>query len=80
MVRRRALLEILKTGLDKRSQHHVHLSSDIETAIKVGQRHGKAFVFTVLAAEMALEGYKFYLSDNEVWLTENVPVKFLREH
>ena len=75
-----AVLEILKTGLDKRRRHHVHLSSDIETAIKVGQRHGEAFVFTVLAAEMAAEGYKFYLSENGVWLTDNVPVKFLREY
>lgn len=70
--------EILKTGLEKRARHHVHLSLDIETAIKVGQRHGKPFVLEVLSGEMATEGHEFYLSDNGVWLTDHVPPKFLR--
>lgn len=72
--------EILKTGLQKRARHHVHLSLDIETAIKVGQRHGKPFVFEVLSGEMATEGHEFYLSDNGVWLTDHVPPKFLRSN
>jgi len=73
-----AVDNILKTGLDKRKRHHVHLSCDIETAIRVGQRHGQVFVFEVLSGDMAADGYEFYLSDNGVWLTERVPVKFLR--
>ena len=40
---------ILDTGLEKRNRQHVHLSSDLETAIKVGQRHGKPFIFKVLS-------------------------------
>ena len=35
------LESILKTGLQKRNRHHVHLSSNMETAIDVGKRHGK---------------------------------------
>lgn len=70
---------ILQTGLDKRQRQHVHLSQDIETAIKVGQRHGKPFVFEVAAGQMFREEYKFYLSDNNVWLTDHVPAKFLKE-
>lgn len=68
---------ILATGLEKRSRQHVHLSSDLETAIKVGQRHGKPFVFKVLAEQMYRDKFEFYLSDNGVWLTDNVPTKYL---
>lgn len=68
---------ILTTGLDKRGRQHVHLSSDKETAITVGKRHGKPRVFIVAAGQMRTEGYSFYLSDNNVWLIESVPVKYL---
>ncbi len=70
--------QILADGLDKRSRHHVHLSVDLETATQVGQRHGKPVVFEVLAKQMQEDGIKFYLSDNGVWLTDNVPVRYLR--
>jgi putative RNA 2'-phosphotransferase len=43
---------ILKTGIEKRRRHHVHLSSDIETAVTIGQRHGKPVVFKVFAGKM----------------------------
>jgi len=70
---------ILATGLEKRTRQHVHLSKDIETAIKVGQRHGKPYVFTVLAGQMYTDKYAFFLSENGVWLTEKVPVRYLKE-
>lgn len=69
---------ILQNGLDKRQRHHVHLSSDLETATAVGKRHGEVFIFEVLAQEMFLQQHDFYLSDNGVWLTEHVPTQFLR--
>lgn len=71
---------ILQSGLEKQSRQHVHLSSDLETAIKVGQRHGKPFVFKVLAAEMYQDHFKFFISENGVWLTDHVPVNYLRAH
>jgi len=70
--------QILQSGLDKRSRHHVHLTSDFDTAIKVGQRHGKPVVFEVMAAQMFNEKMDFYLSDNGVWLTDIVPSRFLK--
>lgn len=76
----KSVTSILKTGLQKRKRHHVHLSADIETAIKVGQRHGKSFVFEVLAEEMFSNNYEFYLSANGVWLTDNVPVQYLKQN
>ncbi|MEO5909356.1 MAG: RNA 2'-phosphotransferase [Pelobium sp.] len=69
---------ILNTGIEKRSRQHVHLSSDTETAIKVGKRHGKPFVFKVLATQMYMDNFQFFLADNGVWLTENVPAKYLK--
>jgi putative RNA 2'-phosphotransferase len=68
---------ILETGLEKRSRHHVHLSAETKTAAAVGQRYGKPVVLQIAALEMFNEGYKFYLADNNVWLTDHVPVKYL---
>jgi len=56
---------------------YVHLSSDAATATKVGSRHGKPVLYIVKAKEMHDDGYKFYLSKNGVWLTKEVPVKYL---
>ena len=70
--------QIQKTGLLRLSRHHVHLSADIETARNVGQRHGTPVVFEVLAEQMFLDKFEFYLSDNGVWLTDHVPLNFLR--
>lgn len=69
---------ISETGLEKRKRQHVHLSSDLETALKVGQRHGKPFIFKVLAEQMYNDNFQFYISDNSVWLTDNVPTKYLK--
>ena len=69
---------ILDTGLEKRGRQHVHLSSEFETAVKVGQRHGKPFVFKVLAEQMYNDNFQFFISDNGVWLTDNVPEKYLK--
>ncbi|MCE3228513.1 MAG: 2-phosphotransferase [Bacteroidetes bacterium] len=71
---------IFKTGLEKRKRHHVHLSKDFETATKVGQRHGKVIVLEVLSGEMHNEGFEFFVSENNVWLTDHVPVKYLRKN
>jgi len=68
---------ILKSGLNKRKRTHVHLSADRETAIKVGQRHGKPVIFEVAAQKMQAAGHEFYLSENGVWLTDVVPAAFL---
>ncbi|HKO82373.1 MAG TPA: RNA 2'-phosphotransferase [Chitinophagaceae bacterium] len=77
---KKSVQSILNSGLEKRSRQHVHLSSDIETAIKVGQRHGKPFVFKVLAEQMYKDNFQFFISDNGVWLTDNVPTKYLTQN
>lgn len=64
-------------GLLPRTRLYVHLSKDVETARKVGQRHGRPVLYKVLSGAMAAAGYKFYLSVNGVWLTKRVPVAYL---
>jgi putative RNA 2'-phosphotransferase len=68
---------IIKQGLKPQSRHHVHLSQDRETAIKVGQRHGKPIVLLINSERMQLEGVEFYQSDNGVWLTDVVLPQFI---
>ena len=64
-------------GLIPKSRLYVHLSGDMETARKVGQRHGKPIIYKVDAAAMHADGYIFYRSVNGVWLTKEVPQKYL---
>lgn len=65
-------------GLVPKSRLYVHLSSNMDTAIKVGARHGKVVVYLVDTSEMLADGHKFYLSANGVWLTKAVPIKYLK--
>ncbi|NER49829.1 MAG: RNA 2'-phosphotransferase [Symploca sp. SIO1A3] len=74
----RAVEVILQQGLLKMSRHHVHLSSEIITARKVGARHGRPVILRVDAAGMQEDGYIFYCSDNGVWLVDHVPPKYLQ--
>jgi putative RNA 2'-phosphotransferase len=68
---------ILTTGLQKMSRHHVHLTTDLDSAERVGARHGKSFVLAIDAMSMANDGYDFYCTKNKVWLVDNVPPKYL---
>ncbi len=68
---------ILAEGLKPMARAHVHLSPDRETAVKVGQRHGRPVVLVVRAADLAAAGQPFFLSVNGVWLTGPVAPEFL---
>lgn len=73
----KSVASIMKTGLLPGNRLYVHLSSDKDTAIKVGSRHGKPFVFTVSSGQMYRDRYKFFRSVNGVWLTKKVEAKYL---
>lgn len=66
-------------GLIPKSRLYVHLSGDKETAVKVGQRHGKPVIYIVKSGEMSKDGICFYRSVNGVWLTKAVPIKYLEK-
>jgi putative RNA 2'-phosphotransferase len=70
---------ILKSGLSPQSRNHVHLSVDIETALNVGSRKSKnVTILEIYAREMSFDGYNFYLSENNVWLADEVPSKYIK--
>jgi len=69
--------KILREGILKQSREYVHLSSNIDTAISVGKRHGNPIILKVNAKQMNTDGFKFKLSDNNVWLTDIVPIKYI---
>ena len=71
------LPNIRAEGLKKMERQHVHLSKDIETATKVGNRRGTAMILHIQSGVMYKEGYAFYLSANGVWLTDNVPARYI---
>lgn len=71
-------LPLIRTGgLLKMSRQHVHLSADLETAMKVGGRRGKPVILQVRAGDLHAAGHAFFRSENGVWLTEHVPVAFI---
>lgn len=72
----RFLTSILNDGLKPMSRLYVHLSKDIKTAWKVGKRHGDPVILKINSRDMYKDEYKFYLSENGVWLTEKVDAKY----
>ena len=70
---------IEKQGLIPKSRLYVHLSSDVDTAQNVGKRHGNPVIYEIDCRKMAEDGYRFFLSANHVWLTKEVPARYLRK-
>ncbi|MDY0168476.1 MAG: RNA 2'-phosphotransferase [Thermoguttaceae bacterium] len=74
----RFLPSIRREGLVRGKRHHVHLSPDAKTAHRVGGRRGRPVVLVIEAGRMSGDGYPFYRSENNVWLTESVPPGYVR--
>ena len=73
------LENIKKQGIKKMNRQYVHLSADVEIAKNVATRHsGKYIILEIDTEAMLKENYKFYLSENKVWLTDFVPSKFIK--
>lgn len=72
---------IMKNGLQKMKRHDVHLTNDYKSATEVGLRYAKNInklvVFNVDVKAMINDGLKFYVSDNMVYFTNQVPSKYL---
>lgn len=74
----KSVQSIFLKGLEKRNRQHVHLSSDIKTAIRVGQRHGNPQIFMVLSHHVFNDKFESFISDSGAWLTDHVPPKYLK--
>jgi len=76
----RFITSIKQMGLTKQKRHAVHLSPNKETAAIVGARRGSAIILAVNTKQMFQDGYVFYQSSNGVWLTDQVPAKYINFH
>lgn len=70
---------IREQGIKSMSRLYVHLSDNISTAAKVGKRHGNCVILTIDTEKMHKDGIKFYLSENNVWLTKYIDCKYIIE-
>lgn len=75
----RFLGSILKEGLRPQTRLYVHLSGDPDTARAVGARRGPPVILRVDAGAMARDGHRFWISENGVWLCQEVPPQYLGE-
>jgi putative RNA 2'-phosphotransferase len=69
---------IEQNGLIAKTRLYVHLSKDMDTAVKVGTRHGRPIVYRVCSGQMYRDGYRFFRSVNGIWLTKYVPTVYLQ--
>lgn len=75
---KRFISSIKKLGLLPQSRQYVHLSVDMETALQVGKRRDEnPIILKIRAAEGFREGVSFYLGNDNVWLADTVPVKYI---
>ena len=72
-----AVGSIMKQGILKGKRLYVHLSTTIDMATKIGERHGEPAVLAIDAKRMSEGGIKFFLSRNGVWLTEFVDAQYI---
>lgn len=68
-------------GIKKISRDYVHLSKDVHTAYSVGMRYAKnvdnLIILSVDTQQMIKDGYKFYVAENGVWLSDYIPPQYI---
>ena len=72
-----SLDDVLADGIKKMNRHHVHLSSDKDTAKTVGSRHGTPVILFVHSGDLYNDGIEFFRTGNGVWLTDFVDPKYI---
>ena len=74
----RFLNQILQTGLIPKERQYVHLSSDVSTAKQVALRRDDRAISLEVAAQSAWEnGVKFYIGNEDIWLSEPIPSEYI---
>ena len=68
----RNLDSILKQGILPMSRQYVHLSEDVETAVKVGRRKASDIVLLKIDTTSRPE-LKFYYGNDQTWLADEIP-------
>lgn len=69
---------ILQEGLLPMGRQTVHLSTDVETALQVGSRHGRDVVILHVDAARAWScGILFFRGNDSTWLAEAIPPEYI---
>lgn len=69
---------VLTDGLRPMGRQYVHLSVDVQTARAVGARKARPPVVLQVSAEQAArDGVTFYVGNEQVWLADFVPARYL---
>lgn len=74
----RFLDAIYDKGILKMKRTHVHLTESKKIAIENAIRFGKPAIILLDTEQMVKDGIKFYVSRNNVWLTDFVDPKYLK--
>lgn len=74
---KRFLPPISEQGLGPGTRQYVHLVEDEKTAVAVGRRHGEPVVLTIKAHAMHENGFEFFKTESEIWLTKTVPAEYI---
>ena len=76
-----AYRKIQKSGhISRISRHAVHLVADESIAWKSAMRWNRTpIVLMISARDMDQDGYEFGCSDNDVWCTKEVPVRYIKK-
>ncbi|RVU71144.1 MULTISPECIES: RNA 2'-phosphotransferase [Lactobacillus] len=76
----RFLASIEKEGLLPMGRQYVHLSTDIAMAESVGKRRDQQPAILMVDAKQAhADGIDFYVGNDEVWLCDQMPSKYLHQ-
>lgn len=74
---RATVATLLTEGIHRRGRRYVHLSVSPAGARRVGARHGRPAVVRVDAARMAADGHRFFRAADGMWLTLEVPARYV---
>lgn len=69
--------KIIVDGLLPMNRQFVHLSENIEATTIVAKRHRKPFIIEINTHELINDGWTFYKTSDNVWLTIKIPTKYL---
>lgn len=68
---------ILREGIKSQARQYVHLTEDMNQALRTGSRHGEALVLAVDSQAMSNDRYIFYRVSDGTWLTSEVPLQYI---
>lgn len=70
--------DIKHQGLIPMSRQFVHLTENKDTALQVGKRYGKPVLLIIDSKQMLQDGFKFYHTQNNIWLTKSIPTGYIK--